>query len=175
MNPHARAAARTAGGAAGSARNVVRVVGGSENLVVALQVAGIDRQVGFAEDDRASLAQSRDRPCIFFRDEGVSSGAPEVVRIPAVWKESLIVIGTPWRGPLHLAARECGIGGVGFGAGADRRRSVTTLVDGLIESLDAREEIVEGLAAGNLAPPDFSRNSGSAQMGKLGHGGLLWM
>ncbi len=148
------------------------IVGGSEDLVVALQVAGINRQIGLAEDNGASLAQPRDRPRIFFWNEIFQLRRARRSAHPGGLKGIFDRHRDAVQRTAHLATRERGISGVGLGAGAiavDRHDAV----DRLIKRCDARQKIVERLAAGNLAPSDFSRNSGSAQMGKLGHGGLL--
>src|SRR4051812_36847402 len=60
---------RTAGRTSWGAREIIRVIGGPENFIVALQVAGIDRQVSLAKNDCAGGTQTRDRPGILWRDE----------------------------------------------------------------------------------------------------------
>ena len=61
--------ARTTGRAARRARGVVRIIGRAENLIIALQVAGVDRQIGLAVDNGPGFAQAGHRPGVFLRDE----------------------------------------------------------------------------------------------------------
>ena len=80
--------------------------------------------------------------------KSASSGAPEVVRIPAVCHESLIVMGTPWSGPVPqpFARHLVGLGRFGEGPldvgrhdGVDRaRRGCSTRSSSTLEHLAAR-------------------------------------
>ena len=90
---------RAAGAAAGGAGKVPGVVGAPEDGVIGLDAAGEGGQVGLAEDDGAGLAQAGDGGRIFLGDAVGEGGKPLTVRMPAVSKESLTVMGTPWRGP----------------------------------------------------------------------------
>src|SRR6516225_5162248 len=58
---------RSARGAAGRAAEIVGIVGGPINLVVALELAKPDRDVGLADDDGTGLLQPRDDKRIFGR------------------------------------------------------------------------------------------------------------
>ena len=60
---------RSAGGAAGRAAEVVGIVGGAVDVVVALPVGERDRHVGLAEDDAARVLHPRDRQRVFRRPE----------------------------------------------------------------------------------------------------------
>ena len=52
----------------GVREQIVGIVRRAEDLIVALQVAGIDRQISLAEDNRSRLPQARDWPRILLRD-----------------------------------------------------------------------------------------------------------
>src|SRR5262249_31710546 len=58
--------ARSAGRAAGRAREVVGVVGGAVDLVEALPIAKCERHVGLAENDTAGVLDARDRERVVF-------------------------------------------------------------------------------------------------------------
>src|SRR5208283_5262760 len=148
----------------------MRIVGGAEDLVVALQVAGVDGQIGFAEDDRARFAQQRDRPCIFGGDEVLqlrrARGSTHAGGLERILDGHWDAV----ERAANLAAREGSIGGVSLLAGA-LAIDGDDAVDGLVERLDAGEEIIECLAARDFALSDLLRDCDRAGVGKLCHGG----
>src|SRR5205085_2450337 len=60
---------RAAGGAAGRAREIIRIVRGAVDVVIALPVAEPERHVGLAKDDAARVLDACDRQGVFLRDE----------------------------------------------------------------------------------------------------------
>ena len=81
-------------------RRVPRVVGAAEDVVVGLEVAGVEGGVGLAEDDGAGRLEAADRQGVAWSGTwSLSSGAPEVVTRPSVSYTSFTVMGRPWSTP----------------------------------------------------------------------------
>ena len=162
-----RATRRTAG----SARDIVRIVGGAEDLVIALQVTRIDGKIGLAENDGARLAQARDRPCILGRNEtgklGRARGSAHSLRLERVLDGHRNAVE---RAADFTASEGC-VRDIGFGAGA-RGVDSNDAIDGLIQRRDARQEIIQGFAAGDLTFANFSCDYDRAGPCELRHGDL---
>jgi hypothetical protein len=132
----------------------VRVVGRTEDFVVTLQVSRIDRQIRFAKSiSPASRRRATGHASSIGTNED-SSSAPEVVRIRAVWKESLIVIGTPCSDP-HFSRRASRASATSASARARSASIVATQINRLVERLNTFQEIFEGFPTRNSTLADL--------------------
>ena len=117
VNRQAERGGRPAGGATGRSRDVVGVVRRTEDLVVALEVAGVEGQVRLAEHDGARVAQAGDRPRVFGRHEiGQLRGArrrPHPRGLPRVLDRHRHAVERPR--PPSLRAHLVGLGRFGEG------------------------------------------------------------
>ena len=156
----ARRAARRSPGAARRVPGIVRL---AEHRVVALHVAGVDRQVGLAEDDGARGAQPRHRHGVLSRHELSELGRPRrraqsrgLVGVLDRHRQTV-------KRPAQLAARDLFVGRRGVAA-----RALEVERDHQIERavvpLDARRQRVERLAARDPALADRGRERGGGEV-----------
>jgi hypothetical protein len=156
----------------GRAVEVPRVAGRAEHLVVALHVAGVDRQVRLAPDDRAGPAQPGHRGRVLGRDvvgqlgcagRGAHPGRAEAVldgHRHAVQRAELVAPGDG-----GVGRGGCRLGGVEV-AGDDA-------VERAVEAIGPGDGVVQRLTTGHLATPDGGRQFDGGQLVQLGHGRLL--
>src|SRR5579863_7451605 len=131
----------------------MRIVGGAKDLVIGLQIAGVDRQIGLPEDNRPGFAQARHRPGVFLGDKlrklrstGSRSHTRGLERILDRDRHSV-------QRTTGFATCERGIGGVRLPSsplGVDRDYAV----DWRVERRDTHKEIFNGLPTRYLAPAD---------------------
>ena len=162
---------RASGGAAGRARRIIGIIRRAEDFVVALQVAGINRQIRFSEDNRSGSTQARDRPRVFLGDESGQFRRARGGAHPGGLEGILDGHRNAVQRPADLAARQGGVGRVGFGAGPFGVNR-DDAIDRLIEGLDPREEVIEGFPAGKLTPANLSGDGYCTGISKLRHGRL---
>lgn len=171
MNPHARAAADPPDEPPRGVRHIVRIVRCAEDFVVALQVAGIDRQVRLAEDNGTCFAQAGNWPGFFWDELSQLRGTRG--RLHAGGLEGIFNRhGHAMQRPTHLATRQGGVGRVGFSPrpfGIDCHYAV----DGLIKRRDPRQEIIDGFSARNLALADLLRDRNCTAIGELRNDNVL--
>jgi len=157
---------------AGGAGLVPGVRRRAEDLVVALHVAGVDRQVRLAEDHRTVAAQRGDRPCVLlghvpgqFRcaRRGAHPGGGE-----AVLDRHRHTV----QRPVHVAGGEGRVGGVGLPTGAVGVEG-DDAVDRSVEPADPVEEVFERSARGRAALPDRCREFDRTEFVQFGHGRSL--